>query len=107
MSTSSSTKNLIQSDALFIYYKVNTALHEQTAEKLKKMALEFHQTHPEISLEIMQRPEISPENMETWMEIYRGNTVNTESIMNVIATLAQKHDLPTPRRVEKFIPIIF
>jgi hypothetical protein len=30
----------------------------------------------------------------------------TESVMDAIAKLAQEHDLPTPRRVEKFIPII-
>jgi hypothetical protein len=46
MSTTGSISKLTQSEALFIYYKVNSTLHGQTATKLKKMVLEFKPSFP-------------------------------------------------------------
>ena len=93
------------SDALFVYYKVDATLHHQVAEKLVRMASELRKRFPELSLEIMQRPEASPENMETWMEVYRGRNCIEKSVIDAIANLALNYDLPSPRRVEVFVPL--
>jgi len=94
------------SDALFVYYKVDATLHHQVAEKLNHMASEFRKQFPELSLEIMQRPEVSPENMETWMEVYRGKNCIEKSVIDAIATLVLNYDLPSLRRVEVFVPLV-
>lgn len=106
MSIALTSPNCSSSDALFIYYKVDSSQHVQIAAKLNNMVSEFKRLFPNITLETMKRPEVSSENLETWMEVYRGEGVSENLVAEAIAKLAKYHDLPLPRRVEVFIPLI-
>ena len=53
----------------------------------------------------MQRPEATPEGIETWMEIYNHEEGVSQDIMDSIAALANAHGLPPKRMAEFFIPL--
>jgi hypothetical protein len=53
----------------------------------------------------MQRPEATPEGIETWMEIYSHDEGVTQEIMDSIAAMASAHGLPPKRMAEFFIPL--
>ncbi|MEY3409131.1 MAG: hypothetical protein RIS02_858 [Pseudomonadota bacterium] len=53
----------------------------------------------------MQRPEATPEGIETWMEIYTHVQGVSQSMMDSIAVTAAAHGLPPKRMAEFFIPL--
>jgi hypothetical protein len=53
----------------------------------------------------MQRPEATPDGIETWMEIYSHHQGVTQEMMDSIAAEALVHGLPPKRMSEFFIPL--
>jgi hypothetical protein len=53
----------------------------------------------------MQRPEISSDQLETWMEVYRYPGGVTVDMMEKITVHAQECGLPAARKTELFIPL--
>jgi hypothetical protein len=55
---------------------------------------------------MMQRPEVSSDGLETWMEVYRYPGGITSEMIAKIAASAQDSGLPLARKVEIFIPLV-
>jgi hypothetical protein len=90
---------------LFVYYKLPVHEHAQWRPRVEAFQNELKQKWSGLSAELMQRPEATPEGIETWMEIYRHTEGVTQTIMDSIAAMATLHGLPPKRMAEFFIPL--
>jgi hypothetical protein len=90
---------------LFVYYKLPVADHDQWRPRVEAFQNELRQKWSGLSTSLMQRPEATPEGIETWMEIYSHAAGVTQEIMDSIAALALAHGLPPKRMAEFFIPL--
>ena len=54
---------------------------------------------------LLQRPEATPDGIETWMEIYSHKEGVTQEMMDSIGAEALAHGLPPKRMSEFFIPL--
>jgi hypothetical protein len=55
---------------------------------------------------MMQRPEVSSDGLETWMEVYRYPGGITSEMIAKIAMSAQESGLPLARKAEIFNPLV-
>ncbi len=92
--------------SLFVYYKVSQDQHTVLAQRVRDFQHRLKAAHPSLSLELMQRPAASSENMETWMEIYRHPEGVSDAMAHVIQALALEMELPSKRASEVFVPLI-
>ena len=90
---------------LFVYYKLPVHEHAQWRPRVEAFQNELKQKWSGLSAELMQRPEATPDGIETWMEIYRHTEGVTQDIMDSIAAMASLHGLPSKRMAEFFIPL--
>ncbi len=90
---------------LFVYYKLPVHEHAQWRPRVEAFQNELKQKWSGLSAEVMQRPEATPDGIETWMEIYRHTEGVTQDIMDSIAAMASLHGLPPKRMAEFFIPL--
>ncbi len=90
---------------LFVYYKLPQHEHDHWRPRVEAFQNELKQKWSGLSSELMQRPEATPEGIETWMEIYRHTGGVTQEIMDSIADMATAHGLPPKRMSEFFIPL--
>ncbi|MGH6639792.1 MAG: DUF4936 family protein [Polaromonas sp.] len=90
---------------LFVYYKLDESQHATLIPLIKDFQQRVAQTWPGISCDLMQRPSISADGKETWMEIYRHSELLTDRMIESIALLAKQMQAPSPRRSEIFIPL--
>jgi hypothetical protein len=90
---------------LFVYYKLPVDQHASVKTRLQGMSEELLRRIPGLQVERMQRPEISPEGLETWMEVYRHPAGVSEEMMEHIEAAARNADMPQPRRTEVFISL--
>ena len=90
---------------LFVYYKLPVADHDQWRPRVEAFQNELRQKWSGLSTSLMQRPEATPEGIETWMEIYSHAAGVTQEIMDSIAALALAQGLPPKRMAEFFIPL--
>jgi hypothetical protein len=90
---------------LFVYYKLPVHEHAQWRPRVEAFQNELKQKWSGLSAELMQRPEATPDGIETWMEIYRHTEGVTQDIMDSIAAMASLHGLPPKRMAEFFIPL--
>jgi len=91
--------------SLFVYYKVPLDQHAQ----LRPLAESFQQRvqlqWPELRCELLQRPQATPEGIETWMEVYHHPQGLSDDMMVGIEQLAQEMGLPAKRASEVFTPL--
>ena len=90
---------------LFVYYKIQQNQHAALTALLPQFRNELNRLDPELSLELMQRPEVSSDGFETWMEVYRHPQGVSSSIVEQIHQIAIKNGLPPNRQNEIFIPL--
>jgi hypothetical protein len=91
--------------ALFVYYKLPVQEHALWRPKVEAFQHELRQKWSGLSTSLMQRPEATPDGIETWMEIYSHAEGVTPEVMDSIAALATAHGLPPKRMAEFFIPL--
>ena len=90
---------------LFVYYKLQVSEHDEWRPRVESFQNELRQKWSGLSTELMQRPEATPDGIETWMEIYRHTEGVTHDMMDSIAALAVEHQLPPKRMAEFFVPL--
>lgn len=90
---------------LFVYYKLPLSEHAQWVGRVRVFQQTVVQTWPGMTVELMQRPEASPEGLETWMEVYRHAQGVSPEMMASVARMAQEHGLPPKRAAELFVPL--
>lgn len=93
------------SNTLFVYYKVPVQQHEKTMPLLHHFIRTLKALYIGLEIDIMQRPEISSDQLETWMEVYRYPGGVTVDMMEKITVHAQECGLPAARKTELFIPL--
>jgi len=94
-----------EGSVLFVYYKIDASQHAKTYLQLQEAFSDLKCTFPNLEIELMQRPEKSVENQETWMEIYRFPGGVKGELYDHIEACALRHGLPSNRKVERFIPL--
>ncbi len=92
-------------NTLFVYYKLPIGQHASVLARLQSMSRELLLGTPGLQIELMQRPEISPEGLETWMEVYRHPSGITTAMMKIIDEAAIAASMPQPRRTEVFVAL--
>lgn len=90
---------------LFVYYKLPVSEHVQWLGRVRDFQQAVVQAWPGMTVELMQRPEASPEGLETWMEVYRHPQGVSPEMMASVAASAQAHGLPPKRAAELFVPL--
>ena len=90
---------------LFVYYKLPLQEHAQWVQRVHDFQDAVVQAWPGMVLELLQRPEPSPEGLETWMEVYRHPQGVSPEMMASVAALALAHGLPPKRAAELFVPL--
>ena len=91
---------------LFVYYKIATEQHVTTLQLLGRMAETLKIQYRDLEIEMMQRPEVSSDGLETWMEVYRYPGGITSEMIAKIAMSAQESGLPLARKAEIFNPLV-
>ena len=91
---------------LFVYYKIATEQHVTTLQLLRRMAETLKIQYRDLEIEMMQRPEVSSDGLETWMEVYRYPGGITSEMIAKIAMSAQESGLPLARKAEIFNPVV-
>lgn len=91
---------------LFVYYKITTEQHVTTLQLLRQMSQTLKAQYRDLEIEMMQRPEVSGDGLETWMEVYRYPGGITAEIIAKITASAQESGLPLARKVEIFVPLV-
>ncbi len=90
---------------LFVYYKLPIAEHAHWRPRVEAFQDELKQKWSGLGAELLQRPEATPDGIETWMEIYTHKDGVTQTIMDSIAAAVVVHGLPPKRMSEFFIPL--
>lgn len=90
---------------LFVYYKVEKSQRMACARLVRDFQQAVLAAWTGLQGELMQRPEPSPEGVETWMEIYRHPDGVSDEMIHSIQQLASEMGLPGKRASEVFIPL--
>lgn len=90
---------------LFVYYKLPQSHHAQTILLVNQFKEDLQAYDPQITVELLQRPEVSADGFETWMEVYSHPDGISSSMMARIQELAIQNGLPPQRKNEIFIPL--
>jgi hypothetical protein len=96
---------VVPGKVLYVYYKLDAAQHDALAPRVRSFQEQLLRTWPGLSCELMQRPNVSAEGKETWMEVYRHADGLPDEMVEAIGRLAQELQLPAPRLSEIFIPL--
>jgi hypothetical protein len=91
--------------SLFVYYKIVASEHSDWLGRVRAFEQQIRTSWPGLQIELMQRPEVSSDGQETWMEIYRHPQGVTPVITESITQLARQAGLPAKRASEFFIPL--
>lgn len=90
---------------LFVYYKIAAAEHADWFKRVRIFEQQVRAFWPAMQIELMQRPEVSAEGQETWMEVYRHPQGVTSTMTESITQMANHAGLPTKRASEFFVPL--
>lgn len=90
---------------LFVYYKVALAEHAPCSALVTRLQATLQAQWPALKIEILQRPESSPEGLETWMEVYHHPGGVSPEIIAAIAQQAAAIGMPAKRATEIFVPL--
>jgi hypothetical protein len=91
--------------SLFVYYKVPTDQHAALRPLAEAFQQRVQQQWPQLRCELLQRPQATPEGIETWMEVYHHPQGVSDDMMAGIDRLAQDMGLPAKRACEIFTPL--
>jgi hypothetical protein len=90
---------------LFVYFKLPIDQHEALRTVAQTFQARVVQTLPGLTCELLQRPEATADNIETWMEVYHHPTGVSPEMMRRIGELALEMGMPDKRMAEVFIPL--
>lgn len=90
---------------LFVYYKLPFSEHERVKSLVRKMINSLMEKDSQLCVDLMQRPDISDEGVETWMEIYSHPFGISSEMILMISEFAKTFQLPTPRKLELFVQL--
>jgi Domain of unknown function (DUF4936) len=91
--------------SLFVYYKVPMDQHAALRPVAQAFQQRVQQQWPLLRCELLQRPQATPEGIETWMEVYQHPQGVSDDMMAGIDRLAQEMGLPAKRAAEIFTPL--
>ena len=91
--------------SLFVYYKVAIDQHADLRPLAEKFQQRVQLEWQEMRCELLQRPQATPEGIETWMEVYHHPQGLSDDMMLGIERLAQEMGLPAKRASEVFMPL--
>ena len=91
---------------LFVYYKLPVQEHAVWRPKVEAFQLALQKAWPGLTASLMQRPEATPEGIETWMEIYSHAT---QAFITALEKAAEQAELQRyidgARHVETFVDL--
>jgi hypothetical protein len=95
---------------LFVYYKVPQDEHERWVDVVEHMQKDLLNKVPAEerglwTVSLLRRPEVSPEGLETWMEVYEHASGIDDSMVALINEEVKRVGLPFKRASEFFIPL--
>jgi len=91
---------------LFVYYKVPFDQRGHYKVQALSELAQREQDHPGLQAQLLQRPEVSLEGFETWMEIYEhADHGIDEALESALRQSFARSQLPFKRMVEVFIPL--
>lgn len=107
------TLKSMNQQTLFVYYKVPEQEHQRWLIVVEQMQKEITQkitgrtegVKRGLEVSLLRRPEVSPEGLETWMEVYQHPSGIDASMVSVINEEVQRVGLPFKRASEFFIPL--
>ena len=91
---------------LFVYYKVPQTQRSQwipVVERMQQTLLQKIAVGLKVSL--LKRPEVSPEGLETWMEVYEHAHGVDQTMVQQINEEVELAGLPFKRASEFFMPL--
>jgi hypothetical protein len=91
--------------SLFVYYKVPMVQHAALRPLAEAFQQRVQQQWPTLHCDLLQRPQSTPEGLETWMEVYHHPQGLNDAMMADIDRLAAEMGLPAKRASEVFIPL--
>jgi Domain of unknown function (DUF4936) len=92
-------------NTLFVYYKVPQAQHAETRRVVDASLTLIQERFAHLEVNLMRRPELSSEGLETWMEVYRHPTGVSQEMKDLIAKVFADSGLTYKRAVEDFIDL--
>jgi hypothetical protein len=90
---------------LYVYYKVAAAERARCLALVDKLQAGLKAQWPALRIQAMQRPEASPDGMETWMEVYEHPGGVSQEMIASVARHAADTGLPAKRAAELFVPL--
>ena len=95
---------------LFVYYKVPQTEHDRwlgVVQGMQKGILEQLSSMGKgpVEASLLRRPEVSPEGLETWMEVYEHPSGIDQEMVDLINAQVRQVSLPFKRAAEFFIPL--
>ena len=91
--------------SLFVSYKVAIDQHAVLRPLADKFQQRVQLEWQEMRCELLQRPQATPEGIETWMEVYHHPQGLSDDMMLGIERLAQEMGVPAKRASEVFMPL--
>ena len=96
----------MQEVIFFVYYKIPFSLHDQSLQQITKFDRGVLQKYPGVTCELMQRPDISSDGIEVWLETYRGVKKDiSQEFITFLNKEALAQEIPAPRKTEVFTPL--
>jgi hypothetical protein len=96
---------LMKNTMLFVYYKIPTAQRHGFLTSVQQLTDQVTQFDQQLTVEILQRPELGSDGNETWMEVYRHPEGISSQMIEKIQEIASTTGLPLQRKNEIFIPL--
>jgi hypothetical protein len=90
---------------LYVYYKVPAAQHARLLPLVDRLRAALQAEWPALQVQVLQRPQPSAEDVETWMEVYTHPDGVGDEIAASIARHAADVGLPAQRATEVFVPL--
>jgi hypothetical protein len=91
---------------LFVYYKVPQTQHQQWISVVQGMQQTLLQKMAGgLKVSLLKRPEVSPEGLETWMEVYEHPKGIDPAMVELINEEVKVAGLPFKRASEFFTPL--
>ena len=90
---------------LFVYYKLPQSEHAHWAQRVRSFIGRVQSQFDGLDVDLMQRPEVNAQGLETWMEIYRHPQGVSQTMIDTIEAEALALALPSARASEVFIDL--
>ena len=88
---------------LYIYYKFDPALSDETMKRAQTVQTQVLGEFLGLTVALLKRPAIDAEGLTTWMEAYQLRAEDKDRLKARLAELALSFQLPMPRHTEVFV----